>query len=217
MRPRLLLTGFGLWGDLAVNSSWAMLHDPAPDGGDSAEVITGQLPVSWQQAPRSLDELVTAHQPDAVVCFGRCPSPHLRLEYLAVNWACAERDADDVVFAGEAGGPLRRLDPGGPPALMSGLPLEALAAALTAADLEATVSPSAGQFLCNAVFYHLMRQVAAGAAPRMAGFIHVPPLRTEADNGWPVAHLREAVDVAVATVAGAVSAQKALAPITPPV
>lgn len=57
---------------------------------------------------------------------------------------------------------------GGPAACFTTLPVKAMAAALRSAGHEAQVSYSAGSFVCNQIFYVLMR----GRLPR-AGFVHV--------------------------------------------
>ena len=63
------------------------------------------------------------------------------------------------------------LDPSGPAACFSTLPVWDLAAELNQAEIPAEVSLSAGSYVCNCLLYHLLR--AAGRMP--ACFIHVPP------------------------------------------
>lgn len=101
---------------------------------------------------------------------------------------------------------------GGAAAYFSTLPLKAMTRAVRQLELDAAVSNSAGTYVCNALFYHLMHEVAcieqvghrpagvvgrrpAGVAPpTRAGFVHVP-----ATEHMPQADINRAVIVAVRT------------------
>jgi pyroglutamyl-peptidase len=72
------------------------------------------------------------------------------------------------------------IDPEGPAAYFSTLPLRAMLAALRAADIPAALSLSAGAYLCNQVFYTLMHTLAARGQSIPAGFIHLPALPEQA-------------------------------------
>jgi pyroglutamyl-peptidase len=65
------------------------------------------------------------------------------------------------------------IDPAGPLAFRSTLPVDELAATLRDADIPVEISRDAGGFLCNHVFYVLMQTLKPG---RAGGFVHVPPL-----------------------------------------
>jgi pyroglutamyl-peptidase len=63
----------------------------------------------------------------------------------------------------------------GPAAYFSTLPIKSMRVALLAAGIPAEVSQTAGTFVCNQVFYALMRALARMPAPRpRGGFVHVP-------------------------------------------
>jgi hypothetical protein len=72
----------------------------------------------------------------------------------------------------EAPGSGKEIDPAGPLAFRSTLPVDEIAAALEAEGIPAEVSRDAGGFLCNHVFYVLMQTL---DPKRIGGFIHVPP------------------------------------------
>jgi len=75
---------------------------------------------------------------------------------------------------------------GGPAAYWSTLPVKAIVAALAEAKLPAAISQSAGTYVCNHVFYGLMRTLARRQSVR-GGFIHVPCLPAQAP--WPLPSL----------------------------
>jgi pyroglutamyl-peptidase len=81
------------------------------------------------------------------------------------------------------------VDPAGPPAAFSTVPVKAMAAALRAAGHQAEVSYSAGTYVCNQVFYALM----AMPVPR-AGFLH---LGGELDAATAAAGVRVALGAAL--------------------
>ena len=67
---------------------------------------------------------------------------------------------------------------GGPAAYFSTLPIKAIVHGLRAANLPASVSNTAGNFVCNHVFYALMHRLATRPelAAARGGFIHLPCL-----------------------------------------
>ena len=73
---------------------------------------------------------------------------------------------------------------GGPAAYWSTLPIKAIVAGLTARGIPSAVSPTAGTFVCNHVFYRLMRALVRRKGVR-GGFVHVPFLPHQAKRGQP--------------------------------
>ncbi len=160
----LLVTGFEPFGG-----------DPANPSGDAARLLHGAqvgglpvvgevLPCVFAAAPARLHALVRAHRPALLLCLGLAASRRgFHFERVAINLI-------DARIADNAGAqPVDQpVDPDGPPAAFSTLPVKAMAAALRAQGLAAEVSYSAGTFVCNQVFHAAM----ALPVPR-AGFLHV--------------------------------------------
>jgi pyroglutamyl-peptidase len=154
-----LATGFEPFGKNEVNPS-ALL----------AEELGGVvLPVSYARAADGLREAIRERDPDIVVCFGLADDREaITVERFAHNLDEATTlDDDDVPGSGA------EIDPAGPLAFLSTLPVDAIVAALLEEDIPAAVSRDAGGFLCNHIFYVLMRELGTG---RIGGFVHVPPL-----------------------------------------
>jgi pyrrolidone-carboxylate peptidase len=76
-------------------------------------------------------------------------------------------DNDGAVSAAE-------IDPAGPVAYRSTLPVDAIVAALRAEGIPAAASRDAGGFLCNHAFYVLMRLLEQERPGTTGGFVHVP-------------------------------------------
>jgi pyroglutamyl-peptidase len=89
---------------------------------------------------------------------------------------------------------------GAPAAYFSTLPIKAIVAALRDADLPATVSQTAGTYVCNHVLFALMHRLRRRPAVR-AGFIHLPPL-LPAGAGLTLDRQVLAVRLALATALG---------------
>ena len=71
------------------------------------------------------------------------------------------------------------IDAGGPVAYRSSLAVDAIVDALREEGIPAAASRDAGGFLCNHVFYVLMRALAERPGTR-GGFVHVPLLQEQA-------------------------------------
>jgi pyroglutamyl-peptidase len=156
---RALVTGFEPFGEHDVNPS-ALI----------AEALDGVvLPVSFARASGALREAIAERDPELVVCFGLADGDTtISVERFAHNL-----DEADAVDNEGAGGSGSTIDPGGPLALASSLPVDAIVAALQAEEIPAAVSRDAGGYLCNHVFYVLMGALGPG---RKGGFVHVPGL-----------------------------------------
>jgi pyroglutamyl-peptidase len=164
----VLVTGFEPFGGSAVNPSQQLVA--ALDG----EVATAVLPVSYARADDALRAAIRAVDPDVVVCFGQAERAAISIERFALNLDGSESaDNDGATSAGE-------IDAAGPVAYRSTLPVDELVAALRADGIPAAASRDAGGFLCNHVFYTLMRELEQSRPRSIGGFVHVPMLPAQA-------------------------------------
>ena len=89
--------------------------------------------------------------------------------------------------------------------------LKAMCAAVDAAGIPVEISQTAGTFVCNQVFYALMRALSRMPAPRpRGGFVHVPFLPEQCAHlpGMPSMELDQVVAglrIALTTALGAQS------------
>jgi pyroglutamyl-peptidase len=136
------------------------------------------LPVVYGEAAERLLALVAEHNPDVVICFGLAEGrTAITPERFAVNM-------DDASIADNSGH--LRIDqpihPDGPLAFETTLPIKQLVAAIRSEGIPATVSLTAGTFVCNHIFYELQRALADTSI--QSGFVHVP-LMTEMSEDFP--------------------------------
>ena len=174
MTVDVLLTGFAPFDGADINESWQAVQAAAAQlRADGIEVAQLELPVEFDAAGDLLEAAVREHRPGLVVATGlaagrRAVTP----ERVAIN----VRDARIPDNAGD-----RPVDepvvPGGPVGHFSTLPIKAIVAALAEEPaIPAAVSQTAGTYVCNDVFYHLLHLLATdpGLAGMRGGFVHLP-------------------------------------------
>ncbi|MCF7687769.1 MAG: pyroglutamyl-peptidase I [Cephaloticoccus sp.] len=175
---KILLTGFEPFGGARINPTESIarqLHGMVIGGH---EVVGLVLPCVFGQSIRVLRRHIRAVQPVMVICLGQAGGRGaITPERVAIN-------VDDARIADNAGAqPIDRpVVRGGPAAYFSTLPIKAMVSRLQAEGIAASVSASAGTFVCNHVFYGLMHALRDQAAIR-GGFIHVPWLTKQGRPG----------------------------------
>ena len=172
---RVLVTGFEPFGDSPVNPSQLLVEALAAEPPAGVELATAVLPVSYAHAAEELTGAVRAAGPDFVVCFGQADGrPGISVERFALNLDDAESSDNDGAVSAAA------IDPEGPVAYPSTVPVDEIVAALRAEGIPAATSRDAGGFLCNHVFYALMALLARERPAVRGGFVHVPLLPEQA-------------------------------------
>ena len=170
MTARILLTGFEPYAGRGINPAAEVvtrLHGQAIAG---VEIIGHTLPVALQGLEDRINTLLKDIRPTAVLSLGLAPgTPFIRLERIAVNIA----DFDIPDNSGRICRDECLID-SGPIALLSSLPLRAIEQRLLEADIAATLSNTAGTYLCNATMYYFLHALRNQAIP--SGFIHLPYL-----------------------------------------
>ena len=177
---KVLVTGFEPFGGEAVNASIEAVRR-LPQRIGAMEIVTAELPTSYSNSIPALAAAIARSQPDLVLCVGQAGDrATLCVERVAVNLQDAR--SPDNNGAQPVDVPIVA---GGSAAYLATLPVRAAVAALHAAGLPAQLSMSAGTFVCNHVFYGLMRLAAARKPPLRGGFLHVPCLPEQAAPGAP--------------------------------
>lgn len=184
----MVLTGFEAFGDdpsgQGLNPSAMVAQALNGLTISKHRLVTAVLPCAFGAAVTALQALVNQHRPALVVCLGQAGGARgIRLERIAVN-------LDDAPLPDNAGVCLRDqpVIAGAPAAYFSTLPIKNMQAALQREGVACELSSSAGNFVCNHVFYALMHtlggRTALGRSLRrgkaVGGFIHLPYLPQQA-------------------------------------
>lgn len=171
----VLLTGFEPFEQDTLNPSWEAVRQlEGRLAGDNVRIVARQLPCAFAKAPARLLQLLDEHQPALVIAVGLAQGrSDLSIERVAIN-------LNDARIADNLGD--QPIDtpviPKAPAAYFSTLPIKAIVRALRDAGIPASVSQTAGTFVCNQVFYYLQHTLAN--SPVRSGFIHIPLLPQQA-------------------------------------
>lgn len=178
----VLITGFEPFDGEAVNPSWEVVShlDNAIIGG--CRVVARQLPCVFGAALEELNAAIDALSPTLVLCVGQAGGrSDISVERVAIN-------VDDARIPDNRGNqPVDTpIVANGPAAWFSSLPIKAIVSALREAGIPASVSQTAGTFVCNHVMYGLLHKL-SGIPEAKGGFIHIPylPQQAAAHPGAP--------------------------------
>lgn len=169
---KILLTGFDPFGGEPTNPSWEAVQ--TFDGQEilGYTIVARQLPTVFGRSLQKLTNLFQEEQPAAVLCIGQAGGrPDITLERIAIN-------VDDArILDNEGQQPVDQpIAEGGPVAYWSTLPIKNIVSKLKAAGIPASVSNTAGTFVCNHIFYGLRHYLDEQKLDIPGGFIHLPYL-----------------------------------------
>lgn len=163
----VLLTGFEPFGGADTNPSWEAVRR-VPEDIAGYRVVKLRLPTVFGQAAELLRGEIARLRPEVVICCGVANGrTSLTPELVAINYRHARiPDNAGQVFLDQP------IDPDGPAAYMTRLPVHGMVDAMQAAGLPASLSLSAGAYVCNDVYYALLG--CEQAYGHRGLFLHVP-------------------------------------------
>lgn len=169
----LLITGFEPFGGEELNPSTLAAARVKVDG---VKIDTLVMPTEFGVSSQILLAAIEKMMPDWVIMLGQAAGRcHITPERVAIN-------IDDASIPDNAGNTPRdrTIKPGGPAAYFSTLPIKEMVAAMHNVGVPASVSNTAGTYVCNHVFYRVMDHIANKGLITRAGFIHIPLLPGQA-------------------------------------
>ena len=168
MEPKtLLITGFMPFGSEDRNPSWEAVN-ALPERIGAWKLYKLLLPVEFDRAAALAIEAARSCRADAVLSVGLAAGrTTVTPEAIGVNM----RDASIPDNAGQqfAGEPV---DPNGPAAFFSTLPVRKMTEAIANAGVPAKLSYTAGTYVCNDLLYSLLSRFSG--TPVRAAFVHIP-------------------------------------------
>lgn len=174
---KILVTGFDPFGGEKVNPALEAVKS-LPSVIHGAEIRWVEIPTVFYQSAEVLEAEIVRYQPDVVLCIGQAGGrASLTPERVAIN-------QDDARIPDNQGNqpidtPIR-MD--GQAAYFSTLPIKAMVQAIKEEGLPATVSNTAGTFVCNHLMYQAL-YLADKKFPNMrAGFMHIPYMTEQVIN-----------------------------------
>lgn len=163
----LLITGFEPFGGETTNPSWEAVSQ-LPDVIGDYELIKLRIPVVFGEAARVTIDMAQRISADAIIAVGQAGGrAAITPELVAINLRHAtipdndgNQPMDEPVLVG------------GNNAYFSTLPVRRMAEAISEAGISASLSYSAGAYVCNDLLYTLLSHF-QGSKTRVC-FIHVP-------------------------------------------
>jgi pyroglutamyl-peptidase len=171
MKPiTVLVTAFEPFGGEPTNPSAGAVELLQHMALPGVNLHTMLLPVEFIASQQRLWQTLARLEPDLVLCVGQAGGrTHLSLEQVGINLLEA-RIPDNAGFQ-PSGLPVIT---DGPAAYFSNLPLKAALHDLQAAGIPASISYSAGTYVCNATLYNLMDWIQRHRPQCRGGFVHIP-------------------------------------------
>ena len=173
---KVLVTGFEPFGGEPVNPAMEAIKLLAGRTLADHTIVTRTLPVAKGQCITDMIKHIEEINPEMILAVGQAfGRPDITLERVAVN-------IDDFRIRDNAGNqPVDEpVCADGPVAYLSTLPVKAMVAKLREGGIPASVSNTAGTFVCSHLFYGLMHALAQEGNRRRGGFVHIPYLPEQA-------------------------------------
>ena len=166
---KVLVTGFDPFGGEKLNPALEAIKS-LPSEIRGAEVRWLEVPTVFYKSAKILEEEIRIYQPDIVLCIGQAGGRKgLTPERVAIN------QDDARIQDNEGNQPIDRpIQLDGPPAYFSSLPIKAMVQAIKEEGLTASVSNTAGTFVCNHLMYQVLYLVEKEFPNIKAGFMHIP-------------------------------------------
>lgn len=166
---KILVTGFDPFGGESVNPAYEAVKR-LDDNIAGAEIVKVEIPTVFGKSINKLDEAIERENPDIVICVGQAGGRFdITVERVAINISDASIEdnegnmpIDEPIFEdGEA-------------AYFSQLPIKAMVQKIREGGIPASVSNTAGTYVCNHIMYGLHYLIDKKYPNIKGGFIHVP-------------------------------------------
>ncbi|KZE52034.1 pyrrolidone-carboxylate peptidase [Brevibacillus parabrevis] len=172
----ILVTGFDPFGGETINPAWESVKRLAEVEAGEYRIVARQLPTVFGKSVELLLQAIREISPDLVFCIGQAGGrADISIERVAIN-------VDDARIPDNEG--KQPIDTpiveDGPVAYWSSLPIKAIVKEMRAKGIPASVSQTAGTFVCNHLFYGLMHAIAKEYPAVRGGFVHIPYLPEQA-------------------------------------
>ncbi len=176
---RVLVTGFGAFPGNLVNPSGALAKILASRFKKHEHIHFRHLVLKteFNSCYDDLRAAIDDFKPDLVIAFGlKARAKGFETESTARNQAGNHPDASGKIHE------QNEINPKGEKTIRSTLPLRAIKRALDRKNIAVRTSKSAGDYVCNYLFYRLMQDIKHGDVKAVGGFVHIPYSKSLAAN-----------------------------------
>lgn len=167
---KILITAFDPFGGEKVNPALEVIKG-LDDNIGSCELIKLEIPTVFGKAEEVIERKIQEARPDVILSLGQAGGrSDISVERVAIN-------IDDArIFDNEGNMPIdEKIREDGDTAYFATIPIKAIVEEIREEKLPASISNTAGTFLCNHVMYQDL-YLAKKYGNISAGFIHIPYL-----------------------------------------
>lgn len=202
---KILVTGFDPFGGESINPAIESVKR-LPDTIAGAEIIKMEIPTVFHKSINVIDEAIKEHDPDVILSIGQAGGRYdITVERIGIN-------CDDARIADNEGNQMidEPVFADGPAAYFVNLPIKAMVSEIQKAGIPASVSNSAGTFVCNHITYGVRHLVETKYPGKRSGFIHIPFLPNQVldKKGQPSMALSTIIDGLSAAIKAIVENEK---------
>lgn len=198
---KILLTAFDPFGGDHINPALEAVKLVA-DQMDGVEVMKLEVPTVFQKSIQTVTAAIDKEKPDAVLCIGQAGGRFdLTPERVAIN-------IDDArIKDNEGNQPIDQpIFNDGESAYFSTLPVKAMVQKIRAAGIPASVSNTAGTFVCNHLMYGVLYHLSKYHPDVRGGFMHVPFIPNQvterpATPSMAMADIAKGIEAAIQAIA----------------
>ncbi len=174
---KLLLTAFDPFGGETINPALEAVRLVSDKVGE-VDIVKLTVPTVFGKSVQTVAAAMEKEKPDAVLCIGQAGGRFdLTPERVAINCDDARipdnegnQPIDQVIFKD------------GAPAYFSTLPIKAMVQSIRGEGIPASVSNTAGTFVCNHLMYGVLYTLAKHYPNVRGGFMHVPFVPSQVVN-----------------------------------
>lgn len=166
---KVLITGFDPFGGEDINPALEAVK-LLPQNISGAEIIKLEIPTVFIKSLEKIEEAIVKHNPDIVISVGQAGGRFgVTPERVAIN-------LDDArIKDNEGNQPIDiSIFEDGEAAYFSNLPIKSMVKEMCEGGIPASVSNTAGTFVCNHVMYGVLYLINKKYPGIKGGFIHVP-------------------------------------------
>ncbi|PQD96776.1 pyroglutamyl-peptidase I [Pradoshia eiseniae] len=171
---KVLLTGFDAFGGEPVNPAEEAVKRVS-DNIRGAEIIKVIIPTVQTKSVQAIERAIEEHSPDIVISIGQAGGRFdITPERVAIN-------IDDYrIKDNEGNQPIDAvIQEDGQAAYFSNLPVKAMVKHMNENQMPATLSNTAGTFVCNHVMYGILYMIDKKYPNMKGGFIHIPYMTSQ--------------------------------------
>ena len=166
---KILVTGFEPFGKEKINPALEAVKK-LDNKINGAKIVKTKIPTVFREAIKKLEKEIEKEKPDIVICVGQAGGrSKITVERVAIN-------IDDATIKDNEGNkPLdNKIFKDGKNAYFSRLPIKTIVKEMTKNKIPASISNTAGTFVCNHLMYGLLYLIDKKYPNIWGGFIHVP-------------------------------------------